>query len=135
MENNKTSAKINLKRRKRRRKLIKRKKRIDKIKRILFTPSEWNLKKVLMTLGIIYVAYSLIYQQVIITNLKSERIETQQDIKTLKSEIKDLSNKIENKTDIVYIERIARDDLNMLRPDELMYGDVDRDLKDENEKK
>ncbi len=116
-------------RRKRKRKLAKRRKRIKKWRYILTNPQEWKWKKIVVVAGIVYISFKLLSQQIIIMDLKQEKVQRQENVKKLNNEIKDLTNKIENKTDIVYIERIARDDLKMVRPGELMYEDKDDLLK------
>ncbi|MDO5707792.1 MAG: septum formation initiator family protein [Andreesenia angusta] len=68
-----------------------------------------------------YLFLKIIGQQMTISGLKAEGKSINKDIKNLNKEVKELTRKIENKADIVFIERIARDDLNMLRPGEIMY--------------
>lgn len=127
MEEKRVKRSVN-KRRKNRR-LARRRKRMRKIIHVLRNPQDWNLKRMAIIAGIVYISFRLVSQQVIIMDLKQERVQRQENIKKLNNEIKDLTNKIENKTDIVYIERIARDDLKMVRPGELMYEDKDDLLK------
>ncbi len=90
--------------------------------------------RILFWIATIYLFGRIISQQILIGDLKAETRQINSEIKALTEEVDDLTSKIDNKTDIVYIERIARDELNMIRPGEIMYEDKDRPLKDENDK-
>lgn len=107
-------------------------KRREKRKKISI--KDIKFERIIFVAIFVFFILKLISQQIRIIELREESAGINKEIKMLVNEIEDLQGKIENKTDIVYIERIARDELNMVRPNEIMYEDEDRPLKDENDK-
>lgn len=69
-------------------------------------------------------AFSLVKQEFEIKELKKDRVEKQRELNELEAESKEIEKKIENKEDIQYIEKIARDELDMVRPNEIVYEDA-----------
>lgn len=92
----------------------------DSLKRL-----DWKkIRKIALACFSIYVAFSLVQQEFAIKELEKSRVEKQEQLKHLEAESKEIEEKIENKEDIQYIEEIARDELNMVRPNEIIYEDA-----------
>lgn len=81
----------------------------------------WNLKKIFLLVFCAYSLFTLIGQQITVSKLNREKKEKEIEINILKKDIGELKSRIQNKTDITYIEKIARDELDMVRPNEIMY--------------
>jgi cell division protein DivIC len=96
---------------------------------------KFNLKKIVLTGLFIYALTTLIQQQFTLSELKSEKNEKQAQLAEIEAESQEIQNKIDNREDIKYIEKIARDELDMVRPNEIIYEDVDRVSSDKEQKK
>lgn len=82
------------------------------------------LKKLLLIAFISYVAVTLINQQKVLNEYKTDIASVEEDI-TEANEYKDsLVSLKENSNSLEYIEKIAREKLNMYKPDEKVYIDV-----------
>lgn len=86
---------------------------------------DWKkIRKIALGCFCVYVAFSLVQQEFAIKELKKDRVEKQRELEDLEAESKEIEEKIENKENIQYIEKIARDELNMVRPNEIIYEDA-----------
>lgn len=94
-----------------------------------------NLRKIALACFCVYVAFSLVQQELEIRELKHNKIEKEQQLKEVQAETSEIEKKIENKEDIKYIEKIARDELNMVRPNEIIYEDANASNTDESPNK
>jgi len=74
----------------------------------------------------LYIGSTFIKQQKIINKLNSEKEQKQQEITSLKNDIKSLEGKIQYTDSLEYIEKIAREELKMIKPDEIIYIDKDK---------
>lgn len=84
----------------------------------------FKLKRMILAGLCIYAALSLVKQEFAMRELKQKKIERQAKLSELESESAEIKKKIDNKEDIKYIEKIARDELNMVRPNEIVYEDI-----------
>lgn len=71
----------------------------------------------------IYLVFTFIKQQMEIKDLSKQNEVADKELKTLKADIKDLETKIDKSDTIEYIEKISREELDMLKPHELIYKD------------
>lgn len=71
----------------------------------------------------IYLVFTFIKQQIEIKDLSKQNEVADQELKTLNEDIKDLETKIKKSDTIEYIEKISREELDMLKPHELIYKD------------
>ena len=78
-------------------------------------------------------------QRTLMKNLEAKKIINEAEVKILEKEIKDLEKEIENSEGLQFVEKVARDDLGMVKPREIIYIDKDRKknpflkiIKDEN---
>ena len=82
------------------------------------------LKKLILIAFISYVAITLMKQQKVLNEYKTNIASVEEDIEEA-NEYKDwLVSLKENSNSLEYIEKIAREKLNMYKPDEKVYIDV-----------
>lgn len=71
----------------------------------------------LILFGLVKIAF----QEREMYKVKKEIAERNQELKKIERNIGYMSNQIENKNKLEFVEQIARDELYMVRPDEYMY--------------
>lgn len=76
---------------------------------------------VLVMLFLLYFGVQVIQQNQHMKALEKERLEYEQEIEALNLKIIDLKDKIDNKNSDEYIEKMAREKLKMVKPDEIIY--------------
>lgn len=90
-----------------------------------------NLKRLLMTAFVIYAAITLINQQVTIGRLTKVQNEKSQLVEKIKIENQKLTQRIENADSDENIEKMAREQLGLVKPGEKVYinqSEPDEDL-------
>lgn len=75
---------------------------------------------------VIYLGITFINQQKIIKALEKEKAQKQGEIEKLNSEIKDIEEKLKYTDSLEYIEKMAREELKMIMPDEIIYIDTNK---------
>lgn len=75
---------------------------------------------------IIYVAVVFNNQRMHMNDLADERAQTEGEILQLEAEIDNLKYEMENSGSLEFVERIARDELGMVRPREIIYVDINK---------
>lgn len=75
---------------------------------------------------IIYVAVVFNNQRILMNDLKGKRAETEAEIHKLETEIENLRYELENSDSLEFVERVARDELGMVKPREIIYVDVNK---------
>jgi len=87
----------------------------------------------------VYVVVILNNQRVLLRDLETKRELAEGEISQLEIEIRRLNHEIENSGTLEFIEKVAREELGMVKPREIIYIDksnlspnIFRDLKDEN---
>lgn len=75
---------------------------------------------------IVYVAVVFNNQRILMNDLKAERAETEAEIQDVKAEIERLKYELEDSDSLEFVERVARDELGMVRPREIIYIDVNK---------
>lgn len=83
----------------------------------------YKLKRVLIVGLCLYATVSLIKQEFALRDLKQEKLEKQAELERIETETAEIKKKVDNREDIAYIEKIARDELDMVRPNEIIYED------------
>jgi len=77
-----------------------------------------NVKKLLIGLCFLYACYSFVSQQIIIIKINKEVDYTKQELTKLQKKNERLQDEVNmSKTD-AYIEKLAREILNLIKPDE-----------------
>lgn len=74
----------------------------------------------------IYLGMTFLNQQKLIKALESEKLKKQQEIEKLNSEIADIEEKLEYTDSLEYIEKMAREELKMVKPDEIIIIDTNK---------
>lgn len=70
---------------------------------------------------IIYVGVTILRQEVKLRQLKAEEAACQAEIMLLKEDVEELEEELENASSPETIERIAREKLKMVKPNEIIY--------------
>lgn len=81
---------------------------------------------IIIVLIAIYVSTIFIRQEVVIRGLKKKNLIADVELKDLKNEIKSLEKKIDQKNEGEYIERIAREEFDMIKSNEIIYRDKNK---------
>lgn len=82
------------------------------------------LKKLILIAFISYVAITLMKQQKVLNEYKTNIASVEEDIEEANEYKDSLVSLKENSNSLEYIEKIAREKLNMYKPDEKVYIDV-----------
>ncbi len=81
------------------------------------------LKKLLLVAFIVYVTITLFNQQKVLNTYKDSIASVEEDIEEANEKKSDLVSLKENANSLEYIEKIAREKLNMYKPNEKVYID------------
>lgn len=84
------------------------------------------LGRTLIILLILYVGFILLNQRKLMNELNSKKEKIQLEIETLKAEIDALNEEIENSHSLQFVEKVAREELGMVKPREIIYIDKNR---------
>lgn len=82
---------------------------------------------------VVYLGITFINQQSAIKTLEKEKLQKQQEIEKLNSEIEDIEEKLKYTDSLEYIEKMAREELKMVKPDEIIIIDTNK-IKDKSNK-
>lgn len=82
--------------------------------------------RTLIILLILYVGFILLNQRKLMNELNSKKEKIQLEIETLKAEIDALNEEIENSHSLQFVEKVAREELGMVKPREIIYIDKNR---------
>ncbi|QQY79487.1 cell division protein FtsL [Keratinibaculum paraultunense] len=86
----------------------------------------FKLKHVIILFLIFIIGKTFITQRIMMKNLIERKEKEEMEIAKLEKEIKELNEEIQDRDSLEFIEKIAREDLNMLRPREIMYIDKNK---------
>ncbi|NLY08735.1 MAG: septum formation initiator family protein [Tissierellia bacterium] len=90
--------------------------------------------KILVVLAVLaYALYHYANQRVILSELEAKRAANEVRISTLQSDIENLEKEIQYSESLEFVEKVARDELGMVRPREIIYDDVGEQSQTENE--
>lgn len=82
-----------------------------------------KIRHVLVLIVFIYVGMTLFKQQKLIIALSNEKLVKQEEIEKLNNEINDIEEKLKYTDSLEYIEKMAREELKMIMPDEIIFID------------
>ncbi len=85
-----------------------------------------KLGRLLLISLVIYLSAIFIHQNKLINNLEEKKLKTEMEIRELEKDIKGLSKEIENSDSLEFVEKVARDDLGMVKPREIIYIDKNK---------
>lgn len=81
----------------------------------------------LLVIGlVIYLSAIFIHQNTLINNLEDKKQKTEMEIKELEFDVSELKKEIENSDSLEFVEKVARDDLGMVKPREIIYIDKNK---------
>ncbi|RKD33888.1 FtsB family cell division protein [Thermohalobacter berrensis] len=86
----------------------------------------FKIRYLLSFILIVYIGSILFNQHKMIVKLEAEKQKKEQEIKALKTDISQLESKIDYTYSLEYIEKIAREELNMVKPGEIIYIDKEK---------
>lgn len=75
---------------------------------------------------VVYISIIVINQNKLKNDLKVKRKEMEDDIVILKGDIEELNSQIEKSGTIEFLENVAREELGMVKPNEIIYIDRGR---------
>lgn len=83
----------------------------------------FKLRYIVFLFILFYIGTTFINQQITIKKLEKEKAEKQEEIKKLEAEINETKEIIDNIGNLDYIEKIARDELKMVKDGEIIFID------------
>jgi cell division protein DivIC len=81
----------------------------------------FKIRHLLVLLFLIYASYTLIVQQIKVHQLSSQEVELEEQIRYATEERDELKREIELLHTDSYIEKVARDELGLVKPGEFIY--------------
>lgn len=85
-----------------------------------------KLIHVFLSFLFIYVAVVFFNQSKMLNELEAKKQQNISEVDKLKVEIEDLTHQVDNSNTLEFIERIAREDLGMVKPREIIYIDKNK---------
>ena len=85
-----------------------------------------KLGRILIILFMLYIGFTLLNQSKLMNELKGKKEKIELEIETLQVEIDSLNEEIENSDSLQFVEKIARDELGMVKPREIIYIDKNK---------
>lgn len=82
-----------------------------------------RISHVFVAMLVIYLVTVLNHQRQLMNNLEEKRKVLESEIVQLEDKIEDLNDQIEKSGTLEFVERIARDELGMVKPREIIYID------------
>lgn len=76
-----------------------------------------------LLLLLIYISVVMLNQRKLMKNLQSKKTELQREINMLQKDIDELNHEIENSDSLQFVEKVAREELGMVKPREIIYVD------------
>ncbi len=89
----------------------------------------FRLKNLILILFVFWLCKSLISQRIVMGEAKKIKLEREAEVSQLEREIEELNKEIGEKDSLEFVEKIAREELKMVRPREIMYIDKNKEKK------
>lgn len=86
----------------------------------------FRLRHLLLLILIFFISKTLITQRSMAKSLNREKLLVENNIEELEISIEKLNAEIEHKDSLEFIEKVAREDLKMVRPREIIYIDKNK---------
>lgn len=87
----------------------------------------FRLRHLIMILIVFWLGKNLISQSMMMRDLNKRKAKEEQEIMRLEEEINQLEAEIENKDSLNFVEKVARDELKLVKPREIMYIDRNKE--------
>lgn len=85
-----------------------------------------KLRHLLIIGLLIYISSIFINQKKLMNNMKSKKMSLEKEVESLEKDIGDLEKDIENSDSLEFVEKVARDELGMVKPREIIYIDKEK---------
>lgn len=85
-----------------------------------------RLKHLLLLAIILYIANIFINQKTMMDGMVAKKVALEKQIQDLEKDIDDLNRDVENSDSLEFLERVARDELGMVKPREIIYIDKEK---------
>lgn len=93
---------------------------------------KFKLRYVLFLALIIYLGTVFIKQEMTINSLEKKNETKQKEVKELNGEISEIEKQLEKVNSLEFIEKVAREELKMVKPNEIIYIDKNKEDKEDN---
>lgn len=87
----------------------------------------FRLRHLLMILLTFWLGKTLISQSIMMKDLNERKKQYEDEITQLEEEIQELKTEIDNKDSLEFIEKVARDELKLVKPREIIYIDKNKE--------
>ena len=87
----------------------------------------FRLKHFLLLLFVLWLGKTVINQSIMIKELENRKLEEEEEIKTLEADIKKIEKEIESTDSLEFVEKVARDELRLVKPREIIYIDKNKE--------
>ncbi|NLJ78092.1 MAG: septum formation initiator family protein, partial [Tissierellia bacterium] len=86
----------------------------------------FRIRNIILLILALHIGRIFISQGILIRDLKHKRQQKEEQISQLEEEIEELEEEIKTKGSLNFVEKVAREDLGMVRPREIIYIDRNR---------
>jgi len=86
----------------------------------------FRLKHFILLLIAFYLGRTLIYQSIQMKELSQKKLKEEQEVTKLEKEIEELQEQIEKKDSLEFVEKVAREELKLVKPREIIYIDKNK---------
>lgn len=86
----------------------------------------FRLKHFILLLIVLWLGKTVINQGMTIRELENRRLAEEEEINLLETDIEVLEKEIENTNSLEFIEKVARDELRLVKPREIIYIDKNK---------
>lgn len=90
---------------------------------------KFRLRHLLLLLVIFWISKTLISQRLLMRDLTNKKLLEEQNVAQLEKEVQELSEEIKERDSLKFVERVAREDLGMVKPREIIYIDKNKGRK------
>lgn len=85
-----------------------------------------KLRYVVLFAIVIYSIISVVNQRMLVRDLELKKQQLKEEIVALEEDVKNLDETIKNSDSSEFIEKVAREDLGMVKPNEIIYVDKNK---------
>jgi len=81
---------------------------------------------IFLLLAIVYVSAVMLNQRKLSKDLQAKKVELQDEISSIETDINMLNNDLDSSDSLEFVERVAREELRMVKPREIIYIDKNK---------
>lgn len=82
--------------------------------------------RIILLLILVYIVMTLLNQRTLMKNLKNKKELHNKEIQAIEREIAKLEREIENSSSLEFVEKVAREELGMVKPREIIFIDKNK---------